>query len=75
MVSRTDVPTIAEAEQHRHKALDVAALQQVVRSPDGNIEMFKDGKSKKSPSRRVLPDNLVNSSQRQIQQYSVPSGG
>jgi|SRR5271165_377335 len=75
MVSWADEAAIAEAEQYGNKALDVAALHQVVRSPDGNIEMFKQGKSKQSPGRRVVPDDFVDRSQRQMQQCSVPSGG
>jgi hypothetical protein len=44
-LSRGDEAAIAQAEENRHKALNVVGLQQVVRSPDSNIEMFKHWKS------------------------------
>jgi hypothetical protein len=46
----TDATAIREAEQDRHKALDVVAFHQIVRPANGQIEMCNRYKTEKPPS-------------------------
>ena len=69
------VAAIANAEQNRHKSLNVVTDHQVVGSADGHIEMRNRHQGKEPPRGGIKSDDFVNRSQRQMQQFGVPRSG
>ena len=74
-VQPIDVAAIANAEQNRHEPLNVVTDHQIVGSADGHIKMCNRYQRKEPPRRGVAPDDFVDGSQWQMQQFGVPRSG